>query len=223
MSVLKRSGADSIPDADDKAGGSIHSHVLLLSRPGSPVPSPEHRSGATHGPSLDLYALPPADETLRLINGYFDNTGLLFPYIHRERFIEEYKQLASTSPRNVRKSWLGVLNMILALSISVRYPSELSQQQRTAESKVFFLRAMALCEGQIRSTASLETGASEPCSSHYLMAYSHLLIMYSTISAARQPLFAGHGEFHPDLELSRLSNKGGVQTGLALQTCARPA
>lgn len=158
MSVLKRSGADSIPDGDDKTGGFIHSHVFLLSRPGSPVPSPNQRPSATHEPPLNLYTLPPAEQALRLINGYFENTGLLFPYIHRDRFISEYNHLSSTNLRSVRKSWLGVLNMVLALSINVRYPSELSQQERTAESKVFFLRAMALCEGQIRSTASLEIG-----------------------------------------------------------------
>lgn len=52
-----------------------------------------------------------------------------------------------------------MLNMVLALSIYVCYPSELSQQQRRAESKVFFLRAMALCEGETRFTASLEIGS----------------------------------------------------------------
>ena len=165
MSVLKRTGAESVPDTDGKAGGFIHSHVFLLSRPGSPAPLPEQRPASIHEPSLNLFDLPPADQTLRLIHGYFDNTGLLFPYIHRERFIREYKELASANFRNVRKSWLGVLNIILALSINVRYPSELSQQQRMAESKVFFLRAMALCEGQIRFPASLEIGSFKlaPC------------------------------------------------------------
>lgn len=178
MAVLKRSGVESVPDVDTdgKVGGFIHSHVFLLSRPGSPVPSPEQRSGTIREPSLNLYELPPADQTLRLIRGYFDNTGLLFPYIHRERFIQEYRQLAHANLRNVRKSWLGVLNMILALSINVRYPSELSQQQRTAESKVFFLRAMALCEGQIRSTASLEIGGLKPALSRSLLVHGHLLL-----------------------------------------------
>lgn len=158
-SVLKRSGAESIPDPDGKAGGFTHNHVFLLSRPGSPAPRPDQTSGGLHGQSLNLFDLPPPDQTLLLIHGYFDNTGLLFPYIHRERFIKQYQDLASANFRNVRKSWLGMLNMVLALSIYVCYPSELSQQQRRAESKVFFLRAMALCEGETRFTASLEIGS----------------------------------------------------------------
>lgn len=159
MFVVNRSGAESLPDVDDKTRGSIHSHVFLLSRSGSQGPSPDQRDGEIRGQPINLYDLPPADQALHLIHGYFENTGLLFPYIHRDRFIQTYKDLASVNLRSVRKPWLGMLNMILALSINVSYPSELSQQQRAAESKVFFLRAMSLCEGQIRSTASLEIGA----------------------------------------------------------------
>jgi len=216
MSVLKRSGAESVPDSDGKAGGLIHNHVFLLSRPGSPTPWPNQRSGGLHGPSLNLFDLPPADQTLQLIDGYFDNTGLLFPYIHRERFVKAYKELASANLRNVRKSWLGVLNMILALSINVRYPSELSQQQRTAESKVFFLRAMALCEGQIRFTASLEIGSLNLLPSFTIMqSLTQKPLDFSTISALGQPLFTRHGKFYPDLELPRFSGKGSVPTRLA--------
>lgn len=97
---------------------------------------------------------------MRLVRQYFDNTGLLFPYIHRDSFINTYQKLASSNFKNVRRSWLGMLNMILALSINCCYPSDLSQRQRRVESNVFVLRAMALCEKQIRSKASLEIGSS---------------------------------------------------------------
>lgn len=133
--------------------------MFLLSRSESAGPSPGQGDAAIREPSLNIYDLPPADRTLRLIHGYFDNTGLLFPYIHRDSFVQAYREAASTNLRNVRQTWLGMLNMILALSINVSYPSELSQHQRMAESKVFFQRAMALCEGKIRSAASLEIGA----------------------------------------------------------------
>lgn len=227
MSVVNRSGAESVPDVDDKTGGSIHSHVFLLSRSGSQGPSPDQSEGDARGQSINLYDLPPDEQTLRLIHGYFDNTGLLFPYIHRERFIQSYRELSSTHLRHVRKPWLGMLNMILALSINVNYPSELSQQQRTADSKVFYLRAMALCEGHIRSTASLEIGALDlvPCclSAVLQCSHSHLALFdFSAVSAFGQPLFAGNGELHPDLELPWSRSEGCVPAGLALQACARP-
>ena len=101
MSVLKRSGAKPFPDSDGKAGGFIPNHVFLLSRPGSPTPWPNQRSSSLHRPSLNLINLPPADRTLRLIYECFNNTGLLFPYIHRESFVKAYKELAL---RNVRKA-----------------------------------------------------------------------------------------------------------------------
>lgn len=159
MSVLKRSGAESVPEWQDTVGGFMHSHVLPVSRPPTPVPSQVQSSGP-YGPSLNPFDLPSPEETLRLVQQYFLNTGLLFPYIHRDSFLKTYHELAANNFKGVRRSWLGMLNMIMALSINTCYPSDLSQQQRRAESNVYYLRATALCEKQIRFGASLEIGMS---------------------------------------------------------------
>lgn len=128
-------------------------HMLHVSRPGSPNREP--RRGPPEG---SIFSLPPEDQTRRLIDEYFSNTGLLFPYIHKSTFLETYQEMMSTDLRRVRRSWLGLLNMILAMATSATYSSDLTSPQRAAKSGVFFLRALGLCESQMRSGGSLEIG-----------------------------------------------------------------
>ncbi|PKS07195.1 hypothetical protein jhhlp_005796 [Lomentospora prolificans] len=154
ISMLKKAGAESVPSRQDS--GFMQSHVLFVSRPPSPIPHQTRRLSRLHGSSLNPFELPPPAETLGLIHQYFANTGLLFPFIHRESFIQTYHEVAASNFSKVRRSWLGLLNMILAMSISTAYPSDLPHDRRRAESNVFFHRAMALCENQIRFGASLE-------------------------------------------------------------------
>ncbi|CAI4213867.1 unnamed protein product [Parascedosporium putredinis] len=145
MTVLKRSGAESVPDYQDSSGGFVHSHVLPVSRPPTPIAG-QLRSSGVYGPSLNPFDLPPPDETLRLT----------------------YHELSARNFKNVRRSWLGMLNMIMALSTNTRYPSDLTQQQRRTESNVFYLRATVLCEKQIKFGASLEIVQYLLLVSHYL-------------------------------------------------------
>jgi hypothetical protein len=42
--------------------------------------------------------------------------GLLFPYIYPPVFLETYHQMVQENFTGVRRTWLGLLNMILAMS-----------------------------------------------------------------------------------------------------------
>ena len=134
----------------------MHSHVLHISRAPSPIPG---RPGAPlPEPAINPFDMPPPERTLELVRQYFSNTNLLFPYIHRESFLSTYHEMAASGFARVRRSWLGLLNLILAMSVSASEHSGLDARGRRAESGVFFRRAMALCEKQIRFGASLEIG-----------------------------------------------------------------
>lgn len=154
-SALNSTTARSVPDR--QANGSMHSHVLHISRPPSPIPG---RPGTTllPDPPVRPFDMPPPERTLELVRQYFSNTNLLFPYIHRESFLATYHEMAASGFTKVRRSWLGLLNLILAMSVSASEHGGLDARQRRAESAVFFRRAMALCEKQIRFGASLEIG-----------------------------------------------------------------
>lgn len=66
--------------------------------------------------------------------------------------------MAASRFRKVRRSWLGLLNMVLAMATSVTLGNTLDAPSRRLKSDVFFSRALALCETQIRCAASVDIG-----------------------------------------------------------------
>lgn len=144
----------SIATPSSHGGILLDSHILHVSRP----PSPANRKPGwadENGDPETLFILPPEEETLRLIRHYFANTGVLFPYIHEESFLATYEELKAGGFRKARRSWLGLLNMILAMSTNASI--HISAEERAAKTDIFFSRAMALCAKQIRHGTSLET------------------------------------------------------------------
>ncbi|KAF2032574.1 hypothetical protein EK21DRAFT_98955 [Setomelanomma holmii] len=152
-SILKSAayGASPVPPSYD----GVQSYILHRSRAVSPV-ADQSSNASSNFREVEAFALPPEGETLPLIDHYFRTTGVLFPYIDEVEFHKTYRQLASTNIRSVRRSWLGLLNMVLAMSVHVNFDSELAAPERAARSDVFFCRAMALCDKQIRHGTSLE-------------------------------------------------------------------
>ncbi|KAJ0420236.1 fungal-specific transcription factor domain-containing protein [Aspergillus carlsbadensis] len=133
-------------------------HISRISRPSSPVSHPiPWSANTTHHetPPTSIFYLPPDDETLSLIDRYFADNGLLFPYIHEETFRETYAQL-KRNHTVTRRTWLGVLNIVLALAtLSTVLPVGDSEKRRV-EAEGFYHRANALCAEHVMNGASLE-------------------------------------------------------------------
>ena len=58
----------------------------------------------------------------------------------------------------IRKTWLGLLNMVLALTTSTTLSDTLSAEKRADTSDVYYQRAVGLCGEQILRGTSLEVG-----------------------------------------------------------------
>lgn len=140
---------------------------MTVSRPASPsrytTSYGNTRDKSNSQPSLDLFALPPELETLDLVRKYFSDTGMLFPYLHEESFLEMYETMKRTNFTKVRKTWLGLLNMVLAFATSTNLSSRMTAEQRAIISDVYYQRAMGLCEQQIWRGTSVELGESQAC------------------------------------------------------------
>ena len=104
----------------------------------------------------DIFALPPPHETSRLVHTYFTDTGLLFPYIYPPSFLETYRCMSENNFK-VRRTWLGLLNMMLAM-VKITAPSEEPAEQRIAAADVFYKRAVSLCGKEILRGTTLEVG-----------------------------------------------------------------
>ena len=105
-----------------------------------------------------FYSLPPDNVTRELLGLYFSNTGLLFPFIHEISFFQEYDALRCNAVPRVRRTWLGLLNMVLAMATSTSVDPGKSPTVRRKESDAFYQRAYELCKRQMLRGANLETG-----------------------------------------------------------------
>ncbi|KAJ5949651.1 hypothetical protein N7454_001235 [Penicillium verhagenii] len=130
--------------AGDTEGG-----FISVSKPHSAIRQPAQEK-------VNVFALPPHSETLALVNLYFSNTGLLYPYIYPSTFLATYHRMARENFANVRKTWLGLLNMILAMATITAESEGASADTRIAESDVFYQRGLGLCGGELWRGTTLE-------------------------------------------------------------------
>lgn len=105
-----------------------------------------------------MFYLPPEAETSALINSFFSNTALLFPYIHEKMFRDVYATLPQAKSVAMRRTWLGLLNMVLAMATYTTVSRNGDAQDRYSRSEAFYRRAARLCDGHVMKAANLEMG-----------------------------------------------------------------
>ncbi|KAJ6108028.1 hypothetical protein N7523_009351 [Penicillium sp. IBT 18751x] len=132
--------------------GAAEGGLVSASRP----PSPSRKAGRDKQGQVNIFALPPQSETLALVQRYFSNTGLLFPYIYPPVFLETYHEMSRENFMKVRRTWLGLLNMVLAMSSITAVPGGAKADTRIAESDVFYQRGLGLCGSEILRGTTLE-------------------------------------------------------------------
>ncbi|TVY91551.1 Lactose regulatory protein [Lachnellula willkommii] len=130
--------------------------VMSVSRSASPNGRHAAQSGVSQSEEVNIYALPPEKETRELIEHYFSTTGVLFPYLHEPTFWKTYEEVKRNRFTKVRRTWLGLLNIVLALAASARVRSETTSEDRVKESDTYYQRAVGLCDRQILRASSLE-------------------------------------------------------------------
>ena len=107
-----------------------------------------------------MYALPPEGRTWTLIGQYFQKTGQLLPFIHEASFRETYSQLQRNKFTMARRTWLGLLNIVLAMATTLSVEGYPSAEERIKESELYYQRANALCDKESKCCNSLELGTS---------------------------------------------------------------
>ncbi|KAF2453197.1 fungal-specific transcription factor domain-containing protein [Lineolata rhizophorae] len=147
--------APQTPQATQHLDGAI---IRSMPPPSSPIAHSKSESISSNQGQLNLYALPPDTHIRALLQSYFNNTGFLFPYLHKETFLQTFEQTRGQNPKSIRKTWLGLLNVVLALATTtkVQLQPEMKAQQRMEESEVFYHRAFGLCQSQMLRGTSVE-------------------------------------------------------------------
>jgi hypothetical protein len=86
------------------------------------------------------------------------DSGLLFPYIHPPTFLKTYQHILDRNNRKMRRSWLGLLNMILAMAKITAALGNSPANVRIAEANLFYQRALGLCDSEIMRGTTIEVG-----------------------------------------------------------------
>ena len=69
-----------------------------------------------------------------------------------------YSEIKNQPRPKVRRTWLGLLNVIFAMAITTKVNSDNATSQRQEKSEVFYERSVRLCENLILRGTSLEIG-----------------------------------------------------------------
>lgn len=173
--------------------------MVQVSRP----QSPNSRHSETLSSStlhMKLPQLPPTVEIERLVENFFSNTGLLFPYIHHTEFLKTLRQAKRTDFKTVRRSWLSLLYMILAMATSAEALPTTDVAGRFGRAENFYSQSKTLCLDLVMNGASVETGIEPRRQSpnHVLTSYD----LHSPGNAAHEPLLTRHQSIRQDMEHS---------------------
>lgn len=107
---------------------------------------------------VNMFVLPSEERTWSLIQIYFEKTGQLLPFIHEASFCDTYIQMREDNFKKVRRTWLGLLNIVLAIATSLHTEGDMPAEKRIQESDIYFQRANGLCDRDSKRNASLEMG-----------------------------------------------------------------
>ena len=146
---------------------------MNVSRPASPIITRQGKDDGFDSQQVNLYALPPDSQVMDIIRRYFNDSGYLFPYIHEETFVRTYMEFRGQAQPKVRRTWLGLLNMVLALATNTKVDGDPNAAKRLEESNIYYQRALGLCQKHIMRGTSLEVGKKHLVHSQYLFSRPH--------------------------------------------------
>lgn len=175
-----------------------------FTRPPITTPLSEGRQQAHEDP----LKLPSAEEAERLLRFYFTTVNLMIPCIHEGSFRETYSRMQSHGLSSVSRSWLGILNVILAIATNVLSPTS-PTCERAAKSNIYFEQALHLTRPSVFGRISLEIG----------MAHSQIYLLVCLTSAVQlYLLMEAYLEGTPSSSMTwtfhSLAVKGAYQLGL---------
>jgi hypothetical protein len=93
---------------------------------------------------VGAFELPPVTEMEKYIDSFFRHTGVLFPFIHEPSFRDTYRKFKSSGFKQIRRSWLGLLNIILAMGSTWAWEATEDAPTRMERSNTFYERSVVL-------------------------------------------------------------------------------
>lgn len=125
----------------------------LISRVPSPVNTPS-TSVPLERASIDALALPSDTQATRLLDLYFNETGMLFPFIQQSYVTIGYNHAKSRGFASMRKTFLCLLNAIFAMAAHLDEHPEASSN----DAETFYQRGSIVLSQIEPRMNNVETG-----------------------------------------------------------------
>lgn len=137
-----------------------HGFDSLVSREASPAPSGGLFRAPVPSLGSSIFALPPCTQAIDLIRLFFDDTGRLFPFIHKASVLQTYDTAIQSGLKNVRASFLALLNAMFAIATYMHDYDHITagSEASARRAETFFVRAKALITDMSLGSYCLETG-----------------------------------------------------------------
>ncbi|KAE8333931.1 fungal-specific transcription factor domain-containing protein [Aspergillus sergii] len=117
---------------------------------------PTPASERTQSLEANIFALPPANEMTELVQKFFFEIGILFPFIYPVTFLETYSHLLKNGCLSVSRKWLALLNLIFATVKLSIIPNKQFFTTYIAQSDAFYQRAVDLYGEQVFNGENIE-------------------------------------------------------------------
>ena len=139
-----------------------------ISRPPSPpMSTPNEQQRFQPSPdrqTTDLSELPPQETILKLINIFFAETGILFPYIYKKAILDGLAEIQPLPQQGgLRPSLSALLNTMMAFAVSLSQGSDDANLVNTATADIFLRRALKLVPSFVVKQANLEICKCKIC------------------------------------------------------------
>ncbi|GMF67080.1 unnamed protein product [Aspergillus oryzae] len=119
-----------------------------------PTPASERKQPS----EVNIFALPPANEMTELVQKFFFQIGILFPFIYPVTFLETYSHLLKNGCLSVSRKWLALLNLTFATVKLSIIPNRQFFATYIAQSDVYYQRAVDLFGEQVFNGENIEDG-----------------------------------------------------------------
>ncbi|KAB8263240.1 fungal-specific transcription factor domain-containing protein [Aspergillus pseudonomiae] len=128
----------------------IESNVDLY-QPQYPTPASERIRPS----AVNIFALPSTNEMTELVQKFFFEIGILFPFIYPVTFLETYSHLLKNGCLSVSRKWLALLNLIFAMVKLSVIPNQQFNETYVAQADTCYQRALELYGEQIFNSESI--------------------------------------------------------------------
>jgi hypothetical protein len=107
---------------------------------------------------VDPYILPPNARLSAMLDLFFTDINSNWGYLYEPAFRDTFSHAKDTGFKHVRRSWLGLLNVILAMATRRQNVDTESEDGIRDASSMYFSRALVLITRTIFQGPNLETG-----------------------------------------------------------------